>query len=123
LLSYGSDFASIQPDQPGSAAAENPPCHCLFFLLIYFAVEDEQTTVSDFRGRVEGKICKSLDHEDNSCHHSAGSIPEYIALGREIVATNRRPRARLPKDHGNYPCHRALVSHIEKYGLIDRARS
>jgi len=23
----------------------NPPCHCLFFLLIYFAVEDEQTTV------------------------------------------------------------------------------
>jgi hypothetical protein len=56
LLSYGSDFASIQPDQPGSAAAENPPCHCLFFLLIYFAVEDEQTTVSDFRGRVEGKL-------------------------------------------------------------------
>ncbi len=25
---------------------KNPPCRCLFFLLIYFAVEDEQTTVS-----------------------------------------------------------------------------
>jgi hypothetical protein len=25
---------------------KNPSCHCLFFLLIYFAVEDEQTTVS-----------------------------------------------------------------------------
>ncbi|MET0501144.1 MAG: hypothetical protein ABW172_06445 [Candidatus Binatia bacterium] len=25
---------------------KNPPCRCLFFLLIYFAVEDAQTTVS-----------------------------------------------------------------------------
>jgi len=25
---------------------KNPSCHCLFFLLIYFAVETEQTTVS-----------------------------------------------------------------------------
>ena len=25
---------------------KNPSCHCLFFLLIYFAVEDEQTTVA-----------------------------------------------------------------------------
>jgi hypothetical protein len=41
-----SDSGSIQSDQPGSAVAENHPCHCLFFLLIYFAVEDEQTTVS-----------------------------------------------------------------------------
>jgi hypothetical protein len=49
-------------------------------------------------------------------------LPEYIALGRDVVATNSRPRARLPKDRGNYPCHRALVSHIEKYGLIDLAR-
>ena len=62
-----------------------------------------------------------MDHEDNSCHHSAGSIPEYIALGRDVVATNSRPRARLPKDV-NITHATALVSHIEKYGLIDLAR-
>jgi len=36
---------------------KNPSCHCLFFLLIYFAVgRRTNNCFSDFRGRVEGKL-------------------------------------------------------------------